>query len=137
MKKFETLDISGDVGLKVWAQELGELFENAALGMFELITNTDAVSEKEEKEIAIEASDNDSLLVRWLNELIFYFDTYGFIGKRFNVNIEDKKLKAKVFGATFDPESNESRLLVKAATYHMLSLKKTDSLWEATVIFDI
>ncbi|MDH4028647.1 MAG: archease [Nitrospirota bacterium] len=46
-------------------------------------------------------------------------------------------MKASVTGGTFDPEVNESSLLIKAATYHGLSVKKVDTHWEAAVIFDI
>jgi hypothetical protein len=75
--------------------------------------------------------------VQWLNELVFLFDTYNYIGRRYSVNIVNKKLKAIISGGTFDPSSTESRLLIKAATYHDLSLIRTNTNWEATIIFDI
>jgi SHS2 domain-containing protein len=136
MKRFEQFDISGDVGLRVWGRSLEELFENAGIGMFELITDTATIEEKECKEIQLEADTMESLFVQWLNELIFLFDTHGFIGRRFNVEIKDKSLKADVYCGDFDPSRNEQRLLLKAATYHRLSLKKNDQ-YEAMVIFDI
>ncbi|MBM4129219.1 MAG: archease, partial [Nitrospira sp.] len=37
----------------------------------------------------------------------------------------------------FDPERHERKLLVKAATYHMLRIERTDDVWEIDVIFDI
>jgi SHS2 domain-containing protein len=46
-------------------------------------------------------------------------------------------LKAVLTGCAFDPERSEKKLLIKAATYHNLSLNKINSGWEATVIFDI
>ncbi len=136
-KQFEQVDISGDVGLKVWGQDLEELFKNAAMGMSELITDVSSVTESENREVHIVADSNDDLLVQWLNELVFLFDTYNYIGKSYSVSIVNKKLKAEISGGTFDPSSSESRLLIKAATYHDLSLSKTNTHWEATVIFDI
>jgi len=137
MKKYEQLDISGDTGLKILGKTLEELFKNAALGMSELVTDISKIKEEEEKEIVLSADNYESLLVRWLNELIFLFDAHGFIGKQFSVGFLGNTLKAKVLGGTFNPEINESRLLIKAATYHKLSLKRTNSKWEAIVIFDI
>ncbi len=137
MKKYEQIDISGDVGLRIRGESPERLFENAAEGMFNLITDTSTVKETEQKEIALEIDTYENALVQWLNELVFLFDSYGFIGKAFSVGFSVKTLKATVSGGMFDPGRNESRLLIKAATYHNLSLRKIDDHWEATVIFDI
>ena len=136
-KKYEQVDISGDVGIKVWGQDLEELFKNAAIGMSELITDVSTVPESESREVHVDAESYEDLLVQWLNELVFLFDTYNYIGKSFSLSIIDNKLKAEISGGTFNPSAYESRLLIKAATYHDLSLSKKDSHWEATVIFDI
>lgn len=137
MRKYEPLDVSGDIGLRIWGKTLEGLFENAAVGVSELITDTSKINETEEREIVLSAENHEGLLVRWLNELIFLFDTYGFMGRLFSVSINDNILRARVSGSYFDPEIGESRFLVKAATYHRLSLKKKNSEWEAEVIFDI
>lgn len=149
MNKYEQLDISGDAGLRIWGENLEGLFSNAAEGMCELITDPSGIEETEKKEVFLSNERNEDLLVTWLNEIIFLFDTYGFIGKKFDVSIsphdpilsrgrgEGGNLKAVVSGGIFNAKVNESRLLVKAATYHGLSLKRDNSHWEATVIFDI
>jgi len=137
MKKYEQIDIAGDIGLRIWGNTLKELFENAAIGLSELVTDISKIGEIEKKEVTLTSDSKEHLLIQWLNELIFLFDAQGFIGKVFNVTIYDDKLKAEIVGGNFDPQINESRLLIKAATYHTLSLQKTNSLWEATVIFDI
>ncbi len=137
MKKYESLDISGDAGLRIRGENLEELFENAAAGMSGLITNTSGIKETEKKEFVLSFDNHESLLVRWLNEIIFLFDAHGFIGRLFSVSFKGNTLEARISGGIFDPEVNEGRLLIKAATYHRLSLKKINSHWEATVIFDI
>ena len=137
MKKYEQLDISGDVGLRIWGENLEELFTNAAEGASGLITDLSGIKETEEKEVVLGNERNEDLLVKWLNELIFLFDAHGFIGKRFDVSLKNDTLRANISGGIYDPSINESRLLVKAATYHGLSLKKDNSHWEAVVIFDI
>ena len=137
MEKYEQIDISGDAGLRVRGGSVEELFENAAAGMFSLITDVSSVSGTVKREINISADNIEDLLIRWLNELIFIFDAYGFTGRTFDIIIKNNKLKASVSGGTFDPEINESSLLIKAATYHGLSVKKLDTHWEAAVIFDI
>jgi SHS2 domain-containing protein len=47
------------------------------------------------------------------------------------------KIKANVTGGIFDPGRNERGLLIKAATYNNISVKKVGSQWEAIVVFDI
>lgn len=77
------------------------------------------------------------MLVSFLNELIFQFDTYGFLGKAMSIEIKDNYLTARIKGEKFNPEKHERKLLVKAATYHNLVLKQEDSFWIAEIIFDI
>ncbi len=137
MKNYEQIDISGDAGLRIRGETIEELFENAALGASELMADTSKITETEKKDINLTAESQEHLLVIWLNELIFLFDAYGFIGRKFSVILKDNSLNAHVSGGTFDPGINEGRLLVKAATYNSLSLKKTGFGWEATVVFDI
>jgi SHS2 domain-containing protein len=137
IKQYKQIDMSGDVGLKVWGQTLEELFENAATGVSELITDVSALPETETREVHVVADSSEDLLVLWLNELVFLFDSDNYVGRSFAVSIADNKLKAKISGTTFDPSEYESRLLIKAATYHDLTVCKTSTGWEATVIFDI
>jgi SHS2 domain-containing protein len=76
--------------------------------------------------------------VSWLNELIFQFDTYGFIGREVRIHeLRDTLIKATVTGEDFDPEKHGRGLLLKAATYHRLNIERKEDHWEAVVIFDI
>ncbi len=147
MPQFEALDIFGDAGIRAFGSDLKELFKNAALGMYSLITEIDSIREIKAIEISIESSSLEGLLVTWLNELIFHFDAYGFIGKRIAVHDlsspEDGHTEkrfaatASVSGEEFDPLRHEGKLLVKAATYYTLKLQETGGTWEAEIIFDI
>jgi SHS2 domain-containing protein len=154
MEKFKVLDISGDIGLKAYGKSKNEVFVNAAVGMYSLITNLDSIKEKKSIDISVESHSLDGLLVSWLNELIFHFDAYGFIGRKIGVTEFTPslilpprgggpggggayKLKATISGEDFDPERHEGRLLIKAATYHKIRVEKTNDAWEANVIFDI
>jgi len=154
LERFRVLDISGDVGLRAFGGSLEEAFVNASIGMYSLITDLDAIKDKRTIEVSIESRSLDGLLVSWLNELIFHFDAYGFIGKKIIITEftpsltlpprvggmgggEAFKLKASVSGEEFDPERHEGKLLIKAATYHGLRIEKIDKIWEIDVIFDI
>jgi SHS2 domain-containing protein len=148
MKPFEILDISGDIGLRSFGKTVQEAFVNAAIGMYSLITDTGKIEEKKSIDISLENDSLDSLLVAWLNELVFHFDAYGFIGKKISITESDLepgppatlksyRLNAVLSGEEFDPERHESRLLIKAATYHRLRIEKSNDLWKIDIIFDI
>ena len=135
---YEILDIFGDVGLRVWGDDLSEAFKNAASGMYSLVTDTEKVESVKTIEISIEGHSIEGLLIKWLNELIFYMDTYGFIGKKIHIlSIEGLSLKASVSGEDFDSDRHHSGLLIKAATYHDLKIEKTDDKWIMEIVFDI
>lgn len=148
MDRFEILDISGDAGIRAFGKDLPELFENAAIGMYSLITDPDGIREVRTLDISLESHSLDGLLVSWLNELIFRFDTYGFLGKKISVSrvspAEENfsgaasfSISASVSGEEFDPGRHEGKLLIKAATYHRLKIEKKGGRWETELIFDI
>jgi SHS2 domain-containing protein len=148
MKQFEILDISGDIGLRVFGKNRQEIFVNSAVGMYSLITDLSLIKERKTIEISVESLTNDGLFVSWLNELIFHFDTYGFVGKQIELaelilqsdklsSIQTCTIKAILTGEDFDPERHERKLLVKAATYHKLRIEKIGDKWETDVVFDI
>ncbi len=138
MKTFEVIDISGDAGVRAYGETLPDLFVNAAMGMYSLITDPATVKEERHIALDIESYSLEGLLVSWLNELIFHFDTYGFVGKTILVAaFRENRMSARVSGEDFDPERHEKRLLIKAATYHMLKIENRDGRWVTDVIFDI
>jgi SHS2 domain-containing protein len=138
MEKFRVLDISGDIGLTAFGKSKNEVFINAAIGMYSLITNLTSIKEKKTMSLSVESNSFDGLLVSWLNELIFHFDAYGFIGKKIDIKeFSEKQISATVTGEEFDAGRHEGKLLIKAATYHKLRIEKIDDLWEIDVIFDI
>jgi SHS2 domain-containing protein len=138
MKKFRVLDISGDVGLRAFGKSRNEVFINAAIGMYSLITNLPSIKEKKNISVSVVSHSLDGLLVSWLNELIFHFDAYGFIGKKIDIKeFSGGKISATVTGEEFDADRHEGKLLIKAATYHKLRIEKIDDSWEIDVIFDI
>ena len=138
MKRFELIDISGDAGIRAFGSDLGELFANAAAGMYSLITDPEGVLPRKSIDIKAEASSQEGLLVSWLNELIFQFDTYGFIGRDIHIHqLTNTLIMSTIDGEDFVPERHGRGLLIKAATYHRLKIERKEDHWEAEVIFDI
>ena len=136
-KDFEILNHTADVGIIAYGADMSQAFANAARGLFSLITELDDVEEVTSRDMELTASDEESLLVDWLNELVYKFDTEGIIFKRFDISqLNNTHLKARGYGEKIDSSKHKLKREVKAATYHMLEVVKNDG-WRVQVLFDI
>jgi SHS2 domain-containing protein len=77
-KAFETFDHTADIGIRAFGSDLPEAFSNAAKAMFSLITDLRKVRSTHKIEIEIVVADRPSLLMDWLNELLYHFDAVSF-----------------------------------------------------------
>ena len=138
-KEFEFIDHTADVGIIAYGANLGQAFSNAARALFSLITELDSINEVLYRDIELVASDEESLLVEWLNGLIYLFDTENILFKRFDVIVlNDRRLKGRGYGEKVDSSRHQLKTGVKAATNHMLSVDKDkDSGYRVQVILDI
>ena len=137
-KAFEVIDHTADAGIIAYGADVKELFSNAALALFSLITEPQSIEEKLHLDLEVGSEDRGSLLVEWLNELIYLFDVKHILCSRFNIDsLTDNELKATCYGEDFDPMKHKIKIGVKAATYHMLKLDKSCDGYKAQIIFDI
>jgi SHS2 domain-containing protein len=137
-RAFEIIDHTADVGIIAYGADVEELFSNAALALFSLITGLESIEEKMHLDLKVNSDDRDSLLVEWLNELIYLFDVEHVLFNRFDIeSLTHNQLKAICYGETFDPMKHKIKGGIKAATYHMLELDKNGVGYKAQIIFDI
>jgi SHS2 domain-containing protein len=138
MRKFEIIDTTADIGIRAFGSGWPELFANAALGMFTLITDPATIHARVEKAVSVDAPDRESLLVAWLNELVFLFDTEMLIFSRFEVlKFKDTHLEARCYGEKVDKSRHPLQKGIKSATYHKLKVEIKGGLCMAEVILDI
>jgi len=137
-RAFEIVDHTADVGIIAYGADIKELFSNAALALFSLITEPENIEEKLHRDLEIVSEDRDSLLIEWLNELIYLFDAEHILFRRFDIeDLSYNQLKATCYRESFDPLRHKIKTGVKAATYHMLKIDKGGSGYKAQVIFDV
>ena len=136
-KEFEIVNHTADVGIIAYGADMNEAFANAAKALFSLITELDDVEEVMHRDIELTAPDQESLLVEWLNELIYLFDAENIIFKRFDITqLSQTHLKARSYGHKVDSSKHKLKTGVKAATYHMLKIDKNNG-GKVQVLFDI
>lgn len=135
---YELFDHTADVGLRVRAPDLPRLFCEAAEGLFSVIVEEipPGVSSRR-LDFRLEAERAEFLLVDWLSELLYVFDTERLLLDAFEADLRGTSLRATALARPLD--ENRDRLLreVKAVTYHGLRLEPTASGWLAEVILDI
>ena len=137
-QKYEYIEHTGDLGFKAYGTTREALFSHAAKAFFEALVRLETVQEKEERLIEVEADALDELMVGWLSELLFLFDTETLLLRRFEItHMKDRSLKATVSGELTDPTRHEIKTGIKAVTYHRLYVKQRAGIWEAQVILDI
>ncbi|HEU0003930.1 MAG TPA: archease [Ktedonobacteraceae bacterium] len=137
-KPYEVFEHTADVGLHASGSDLRELFAHVAEGMESLMVSPEQVRIQVSREINVEGHDAVSLLVNWLNELIFLFDTEYLIFRRFEIgDLTEISLRAIVCGEAYDAQRHDLSSAIKAATWHEAVVEQVEGGYRATVIFDI
>lgn len=138
MKRYELLDHTADIGVIAFGRDLPEAFGNAAYAMFDILTDIDSVSETDSFDLQVSASNIEDLLVAWLNELLYRYETERIVLSKFVIDdINDSNLRATVYGEKIAPDRHEIKTEIKSVTYHQLKVEKIDDGWRAQVIFDV
>jgi len=137
---YEIFDHTADLGLRIRADDLAELFEESARALFSVIVvNFDQVRPLERLAFALEAQRRDELLRDWLGELLYVFHTRRMVFSQFAVNLSnsDARLRATAEGEPTDPARHEIDTEIKAITYHGLQVARHGDGWLAEVIVDV
>ncbi|MCD6381207.1 MAG: archease [Candidatus Odinarchaeota archaeon] len=142
MGSYTFLEHTADVYVKVEAKSLEEAFEYCAKAMFEVMTDTSKVRKVEEREVEVSGSDIYMLLYNWLEELLIYYDSENIVFSEFKVRRIKKKdggysLSASAYGEPFDKKRHESRTEVKAITFNMMEIDKSDEGYVVKFVLDI
>ncbi len=129
-------DLTSDVLFEAYGKTPRELFENAAKALLSVICQIEKVKPAKELAVEVKGKDIKELMFNWLQELISAVDVEGMFFSRFVVEkINDKSLKAKIYGESVATEKGET--VVKAVTYYKFNVEKTKEGYKATVSLDI
>ncbi|MGC8564962.1 MAG: archease [Thermoplasmata archaeon] len=131
---YKILEHTADIGIEVESLNLEKAFEEAALAMISLSIDINKVDKTIKKNFNLSAENYDSLLVKFLSEILYLFDAEQFVPGYARVKINGLTLNAELVGEKYNREKHGSYLVIKAVTYHMLMVDKTGRL---RVLFDI
>lgn len=138
IKEYTIVNHTADIGIRARGEDMEQAYANAAKGMFSLITDLRKIRISLSRDISVDATDKETLMVAWLNELIFLFDTEHLLFKKFEIEeLTDKRLKAKAYGEKVDVERHDIKIGIKSTTYHLLRVSREDDRYQVQVIFDV
>lgn len=131
---FQELDHTADWALQIKGATTSQLFQKAALGMFELMGVTLMEDNGLERHLELEAFDLEELLVAWLEELLHGIEMRSVGVSDLNVTLGDNaSLQAEFVEVPIQSIEKE----IKGVTFHALEIKENSEGVEAIVVFDV
>ena len=138
---YEFFDHTGDIGVALVGRTVDELFASAAAAFSDAITPLVAIEPRRPEELDVAAPELDLLLVDFLSELLYRFDTRAWLVREAQVEVRERDggwaLAGTLLGERHDPQRHPIKILIKAVTYHGLQVAEHDGTWTARVVFDI
>lgn len=139
---WEHFEHGADVGVRGRGNTAARAFEEAAHALFRLLSaDPAAIRPSLEERIACGAANLEELLVAFLNELLFLFDSRRVVFGRFEVAIEELPGRVRLTGVArgepFDPSRHEFTVLPKGATFTALEVARRDGEWVAQCVVDV
>jgi SHS2 domain-containing protein len=140
---YEVFEHTADLGIRVRAAGLDELFADAAKGLFSvMVANPESVRAIDEVPFGVDSDDIEGLLHGWLGELLYTFSARRLVLSEFRVRIDGKApmfsgLSGTAWGEPIDLSRHEIDVEVKAITWHGLKVEQQAGQWLAEVIVDI
>ena len=81
-KKFEFLEHTADTKIRAYGINLEDAFKNVVIATTSVMTNPDLLKESSSKKVFVKSKNLKALLYDFLEELLFLFDTEGFLAKK-------------------------------------------------------
>ncbi len=131
---FEEIEHTADRAFRVKGRDLSDLLENAARAMQWLDGPRPPGEPSATQEIEVEGVDRESLLVNWLNEILYLEQAHQLVCERFHIDeVKIHHLRARVETR----ECRRSTTCIKAVTFHNLTIRETCEGLEAEVVLDV
>jgi SHS2 domain-containing protein len=114
--------------------------------VFALIVEPTTVQARERREVRAHGESLEALLVAWINECLYVHEVEGFVARDVRLEVFDAaplaggeplRLHSSLVGEEVDPVRHRLGTVVKAATFHQVSVKATEDGYEARLVLDV
>lgn len=127
------MEHTADWELEAWAADLPGLLEQAARGMYALAGVRLKDGPRQTCSITVQGADGESLLVKFLSELLYLGGQKGLAFETFDLHMAGYTLQAELTGAPIATQDKE----IKAVTYHRLAIHQEPHGLAVNVVFDV
>lgn len=141
---FEIVDglTSADIAVRIHAHSMEELLKTAAHAMLSiLLDNPEEFNPSMQQEIEIESENEEMLVYRFLDELVFLKDAKRFLARLDDATVECVEGKCVLRGLitidVIDIKRHRFNVDIKAVTLHGLSCTREGDEYIAQVVFDV
>ena len=135
---YELLEHTSDIGILARGSTREEALLVASEGLANILVNPAGFRPLEERYFKAGGPDEAALILNWLNEIVFFFDTEGMVFVEFEIQSwTQNEILGRAKGERFDIDRHEFRTAVKAATYHQFESHRTAHGWEIRVFVDV
>jgi len=129
---YRWVEHTAEVQMEIEAPTEEAVFTDALHALGELLAD-DADGEHVWREVAVDGCERATLLLTWLDELVFLAETEDLVPEEVGrIELSDRGLVASVRGHRGSP-----RHLVKGATYHRLAFERSSCGYRARVVLDV
>lgn len=132
---------TADVGFELEAGDLNALFDTARQALLELLVSRPPHTGERLNPLELEAESLESLLVAWLDELLYLVQTHSLLPVQSAVTVSASpagyRLAASLNCAPLDVDAHGWQGEVKGATYHGLRLVQENGYWRARLVLDV
>jgi protein archease len=138
MKTYEPIDHTADLGLWIYGSDSRDLFRHAGEAFTDLISETKKIRPTERRDIEVRGDSLEEMLVRFLKELLYLFETENLLFSKFTIkHLDDNLIQVEAHGEALDLAKHPFKTGIKAVTYHQLRIEEWKGGLRATVIFDV
>ena len=128
------LDHTADLAIQVYGSDLEELFTVSAQGLFALAFEPGSRQATRQFTVKLSAPDVETLLIDWLNELLYLSEKHNAFFSGFNFHaINTTSLSAGVEAVSI----HSIKQYIKAATFHNIVITQQSDGFHTEVVFDI
>ncbi len=133
---FEFIPHTADIQFKTFGASQEEALAHCVNALSHVLARGRQVESTETRTIRVSGGDSEEVLYKLLDELIFLFDSDGFLPVSATITLDLPHLVARVQGD--DATHYDDLDHVKAATYHDMYVKEVrPNEWEAQVVLDV
>jgi len=134
MRHFKEINHTADRAFQVTGRDMAALLENAARAMQAVDGCPPPTDGSTTREIEVEGIDRETLLVNWLNEILFLEQAHRLVCTDFEIyECKNHYVRGRV-----ETREAERRLThIKAVTFHNLKIRETLEGLEAEIVMDV